>query len=247
MFRSGHQHPELCHTSRKLLGHDCRHGNRQSIQGRICRHVGEGVRRTRDFKSVARRAPREPPANNDCFCGVPGQYWFTGEYLNWQTSGAHLPPMVSALTGPNEDIPVTLFGDRDIRDGNHEGYRMDFGMWLDCCHCWGIEADYFDITGKQDSYDSGFSDGYTNGVETPITRIVFDPLVGSLVPDYVAYTGTTVGRITVDTNDYFSRPEYGRRQLRAYEWSANGHDVNWTDSPPGRSAWTASWVIASHV
>ena len=49
---------------------------------------------------------------------------------------------------------------------------MDFGMWLDCGHCWGLEADYFDITGKPDNYDSGLTDGFANGVAFPIVRLV---------------------------------------------------------------------------
>ena len=56
-----------------------------------------------------------------------------------------------------------VFGGRDIRDGSHEGYRMDFGTWLDHGHSWGMEADYFDLNGKADGYDSGFTNGFVNG------------------------------------------------------------------------------------
>ena len=170
--------------------------------------------------------------DNDNFCGAPGRFWFRGEYLHWWTSGAHLPPMVSTFTGPNGTTPETLFGDREIRDGDHEGYRINPGMWLDCEHRWGVEADYFDVTGKPDNYDSGFTNGFAaNGSASPVVRLVFDPAVGSVTPDYVGYPNYYVGRITVQTSDYFqSAGIWLRRQLRASEWSTNGGDVDWTDS-----------------
>src|SRR5271165_7204306 len=31
--------------------------------------------------------------DNDSFIGAPGPIWFRGEYLDWWTRGAHLPPM----------------------------------------------------------------------------------------------------------------------------------------------------------
>ena len=171
--------------------------------------------------------------DNGCYSGAPGRVWFNGEYLHWWTSGAHLPPMVSTLTGPQETVPVTLFGGDEIRNGDHDGYRMDFGMWLDCCHCWGIEADYFDVTGRPDGFDSGFSNGYNaDGTEHSFARIVFDPAATpNLQVNSVAEVGFTVGRITVQTSDYFqSAGIWLRRQLRASEWSTSNCDVNWTDS-----------------
>ena len=69
----------------------------------------------------------------------------------------------------------TVFGDRTVGDGNHDGYRMDFGMWLDCHHCWGLEADYFDVSGRPDNYDSGLSNGYLNGNLFPLVRAYYDP------------------------------------------------------------------------
>ena len=87
-----------------------------------------------------------------------------------------------------------------------------------------------------------------NGSAFPIVRMVFDPAVGrNLQPDYVGYPDYYVGRITVQTSDYFqSAGIWLRRQLRASEWSTNNGDVNWTDPAPERSAWTPSAVIALH-
>ncbi|MGA2255061.1 MAG: BBP7 family outer membrane beta-barrel protein [Thermoguttaceae bacterium] len=175
----------------------------------------------------------------DNFVGTPGKIWFRGEYLHWWTSGAHLPPMVSTLTGPQGDVPETLFGDQTIYNGNHDGYRVAFGMWLDCQHRCGVEADYFDLSGKQGNYDSGFTDGYANGNAYPIIRLAYDPATyslpypnGGLAVDAVGYPGYYNGRITVETSNYFQSAGITlRRQLRASEWSTCNSDVNWTDSP----------------
>lgn len=146
--------------------------------------------------------------------------------------------MVSTVT--NLDNPSgslqTVFGDREVRDGTHEGYRIDLGMWLDCCHNWGLEADYFDVTGQPDNYDSGLSNGFNNGNPFPIVRAFYDPGLVNGVPlgiqlSGVAYPNQYVGRITVDTDDYFqSAGVWLRRNLRASEWSTNNQEVNWTNS-----------------
>ena len=191
---------------------------------------------------VTESSPPESAAGNACcydsFAGAPGRFWFSGEYLYWNTSGAHLPPMVSTVT--NLDNPSgslqTVFGDREVRDGTHEGYRIDLGMWLDCCHNWGLEADYFDVTGQPDNYDSGLSNGFNNGNPFPIVRAFYDPGLVNGVPlgiqlSGVAYPNQYVGRITVDTDDYFqSAGVWLRRNLRASEWSTNNQEVNWTNS-----------------
>ncbi len=172
--------------------------------------------------------------DNDNFCGAPGRFWFRGEYLHWWTSGAHLPPMVSTLTGANGTVPETIFGNQEIGDGDHDGYRTAMGMWLDCQHHWGLEADYFDVTGKSNNYDSGSTEGFdANGRPSPIVRLVYDPATFAatgLASDYVGFANFYVGRITVQTSDYFqSAGIWLRRQLRACEWSTCGNDVNWTD------------------
>jgi hypothetical protein len=174
--------------------------------------------------------------NNDNFdfAGAPGRFWFRGEYLHWWTSGAHLPPLVSTLTDSGS-VPETLFGDQTVYNGNHDGYRVDFGMWLDCSHCWGLEADYFDVSGKPCNYDSGPVDGYdASGNPYPVVRLAYDPATyttSGLALDAVGYPGYCNGRITVETSNYFQSAGVTlRRQLRGYDWSSGSGDVNWKDA-----------------
>ena len=151
--------------------------------------------------------------------------------------------MVSTL---RPDYPLnsatlsTVFGDREIYDGGHDGYRMDFGLWLDGCHRWGLEADYFDLSGQPDSYDSGLSNGFNNGTPFPIVRGLYDPRNG-LVLDGIALGASPggsplyVGRATVNTNDYFqSAGLWLRCQLLATEWSTCCDEVCWT-APSART------------
>ena len=176
----------------------------------------------------------EMPCGDDCFMGAPGRFWFQGEYMLWWTNGAHLPAMVSTQTA--NGALETVFGDRTIRDGDHDGYRIDMGMWLDCCHCWGVEGEYFDFRGKPDNYDSGLSNGYDNGTFFPIVRALFDPNADPLTSPNPQISGIGfptrfVGRVTVDTSDYFqSAGLWLRRNLRAAEWAGKDGDVPWTDS-----------------
>ena len=177
---------------------------------------------------------------SDDFVGAPGQIWFRGEYLHWWTSGAHLPPMVSTLTN-GFTVPVTLFGDQTVYNGNHDGYLINLGMWLDREHCWGVEMDYVDVSGRQSNYDSGFTDGYdAHGNPYPIVRLAYDPATygtTGIAADYIGLPGLTpgsegyvVGRLTVDTSDYFQSAGLTlRRQLQSCEWSSDNRAVNWTD------------------
>jgi hypothetical protein len=171
---------------------------------------------------------------NDNFAGAPGRVWFHGDYVHWWTSGAHLPPMISTLTGATATVPATVFGDETVYGGNHDGYRVAMGAWIDREHLWGVEMDYLDVAGRQNNYDSGFTDGYSNGTPYPLVRLVYDPATyatSGLAADYIGLGGFVNGRETVETSDYFQTAGVTlRRQLRASEWSTSNSEVNWMDS-----------------
>jgi len=169
---------------------------------------------------------------DDCFAGAPGRFWFQGDYMHWWTSGAHLPPVVSTYTDPTNPTGTlqTVFGNQDVGNGDHDGYRIDMGMWFDNCHCWGIEGEYFDFSGRPANYDSGLSNGYNNGNFFPLVRAVVDPTAG-LEAFPVAVPTQYTGRVTVETGDYFqSAGLWLRHNLRASEWSTTHDGIPWTDS-----------------
>ena len=134
-------------------------------------------------------------------CGDPADFWFRGEFLNWWTKGARIPALVGTGPAANPFVETAvLFGDSTVNGGDHEGFRATMGMWLDCCHCWALEGDYFDLGGRPDNYDSGFSNGF------PVLVRPFVLPGGGLAYESVAFpTGPNAlaGRVTVDTGDYF--------------------------------------------
>ena len=201
--------------------------------------VSKGISSTLQMPEDTFSSPcyTEMPCGDDCFMGAPGRFWFQGEYMLWWTNGAHLPPMVSTQTA--NGALETVFGGRTIRDGDHDGYRINMGMWLDCCHCWGVEGEYFDFSGRPDNYNSGLSNGYDNGTYFPIVRALFDPNSDPLVepenpqisgigfPDTVGHgpRGSRYERLLPSRRGFgsvaTSKPRNGPSQ---------DGDVPWTDS-----------------
>jgi hypothetical protein len=169
---------------------------------------------------------------DDCFMGAPGRFWFQGDYMHWWTSGAHVPPVVVTTQTAGGPPFTTLFGDQDVGAGNHDGYRIGLGMWLDCCHRWGIEGEYFDFLGRPIGYDSGLTSGYLDDSSTAVAIVrPYVDATGTLQGNQVANPTQFIGRVTVDASDYLqSAGLWLRYNLRANEWAAKDGDVPWTDS-----------------
>lgn len=132
-------------------------------------------------------------------CGEPGDYWFRGEYLHWWTKGSRIPSLVETGTAAAPFGPIA-FGNSTVNGHDHEGFHITLGMWLDNCHTWGLEGDYFDLGRRANDYDSGLSNG--NPV---ILRPFFNP-DGTQNGESVAFPfgpAALAGRVTVDTDDYF--------------------------------------------
>ncbi|MGA2799539.1 MAG: BBP7 family outer membrane beta-barrel protein, partial [Thermoguttaceae bacterium] len=96
-------------------------------------------------------------------CSPPGRYWIRGDWMMWWTSGSNLPPLVT--TSPQGTLqnqagvlgqPGTsiLFGDSTVYSDARAGVRITFGGWLDCCHRWGLEADWLTLAGKSINYSA---------------------------------------------------------------------------------------------
>ena len=152
----------------------------------------------------------------DClsFCGTPicsppGRFWFRTDALIWWTNGTKLPPLVT--TSP-QGTPVSqagvlgnssttiLYGDQTIGDDGRGGVRATMGMWLDCCHRWDLEFDYFTLGGQDNNYDSGFSTG-----DPILARPFFNVQTNALASELVAYPNQVEGTATVgSTNNFYS-------------------------------------------
>ena len=141
----------------------------------------------------------EPYCNQRCCAG-----WIGVEWLHWRLDGNRLPPLVTdgpvkaanpgRLNDPNTRI---LSGGEQVNDDWRDGARIYGGLWLDCCHCWGIGADYFDA--GQDNYD------FTSDPDT--TRIVGRPFFNSQLGiddlEFVSVPNELFGTARVKSNDEF--------------------------------------------
>jgi hypothetical protein len=105
------------------------------------------------------------------------------DILGWWTKGMNVPPLVTA--GPSQNQPGVigepgteiLYGGGEILDRARVGGRITAGMWLDECHTWGVEADYFALQDLSENYfASGFHSMY-------LSRPIID-VTGGLPGDY---------------------------------------------------------------
>jgi hypothetical protein len=138
----------------------------------------------------------------------PGQFWARADYLMWFTSGMKLPPLVTtspAGTPVNQagvlGQPGTtiLYGNDTVGNDGRSGVRTTVGMWLDCCHQWGIEFDFFTL-GEQDNNFEASSNG-----DPILARPYFDVTggTGTQSRQLVAYPGISTGTIGVNVTDGF--------------------------------------------
>lgn len=139
-------------------------------------------------------------------CSPPGRFWIRGDWMMWWTSGENLPPLVT--TSP-QGTPIgqagvlgqpgtsVLFGDSTIYDEGRAGVKITFGGWLDCCHRWGLEADWLTLGGDSVDYTA-------SSTGNPIlARPFFNVETNAQDAQLKAYPGVVTGSVDVIGNDYF--------------------------------------------
>jgi hypothetical protein len=146
----------------------------------------------------------EPPCNDSCFGGG----WFGAEYLRWRIEGGDpLPPLVtdapanspSNFPGAlgNSDTRI-LYGDQTVGEDWRDGYRVYGGVWLDCCQCYGIGVDYFDMENDGSFFISDPNSGRI------VTRPFFDTQAGDDRAELVDVPNELDGTVAVASSDDFS-------------------------------------------
>lgn len=153
--------------------------------------------------------------DNECgetFCGVPlcsppGRFWLRADYLLWWTSGTKLPPLVT--TSPQGTpiaqagvlgYPTTsiLYGNQTVGDEGRSGVRVTMGTWLDSCHVWGLEFDYFMLGAWGSNYNSGQSTG-----DPILMRPFFNTKTDAQASEVVAYSNVAEGTIAAHADGNF--------------------------------------------
>jgi len=89
----------------------------------------------------------------------PGGLWVKAEYLYWKISNSNLPALVTASPDgtPRDEVGVlpnaqVLFGNEPLADDFRSGGRLQFGIWLDECEQWGVQAEVVLLADDQTSY-----------------------------------------------------------------------------------------------
>jgi hypothetical protein len=100
---------------------------------------------------------------------LQGQYeehhnriWATGEYLLWWQKDSPLPPLVTTSPATSAGVlgqPGTtiLFGGSGLDQGAFSGGRIAVGAWLDDCQTVGLEADFFFLDSRSQSFNASSS------------------------------------------------------------------------------------------
>jgi hypothetical protein len=103
-----------------------------------------------------------------------------------------------------------LFGDSEVNGGGRAGVDTILGMWLDCGHTWGLEANFFDAGGNTTNYDSGLSNGYPI-LARPYVDVT-NPLDQFNSSELVAFPDLLAGQVTVHASDDFHSAGFDLRR-----------------------------------
>ncbi len=139
----------------------------------------------------------------------PGRFWIRADYMQWWTSGMRIPALITTATGTGvtpvgalgNSTTEVLYGNSSILGGGRSNVRLTFGGWLDRCHRWGIEADYFSLGGLSTTYDTGTSTG-TPMLFRPFYNTGSGTSVALQDAEIIAYPGASTGSATITADTY---------------------------------------------
>ena len=131
--------------------------------------------------------------------------WFRTEGLLWWTNGTDLPPLVT--TSPDNTpesqagrlgYPGTsiLVGDGNYMGQLRGGFRVSAGIWRNCCHRAGLEADYWSLAGD------GFSSRFEGDGLPILARPFYDVQHEEEGAQLASFPGLVTGNVRVETSDY---------------------------------------------
>jgi hypothetical protein len=91
----------------------------------------------------------------------PGQLYGSAEYLVWFTKADHVPPLVTTGPASSDGIlgqpgTTVLFGGpgTNLNENVRQGGRFTLGYWLDPCHECAIEASYFFLGDRTQTFSA---------------------------------------------------------------------------------------------
>jgi hypothetical protein len=149
--------------------------------------------------------------DNRCFSAPTDRCWVRADFLFWWTNGEHLPPLVTTGGDGTLHNSQIAFGNSTVNWEGQSGWRITAGKWLDGCHNWALEGDYFNLCGNS----TVFAMKSTAFGNPSIFRPFYDvnPPAGSPgqsaevvsrpVSSLVGGPPGAAGGVTVEATDYF--------------------------------------------
>lgn len=145
---------------------------------------------------------------------LPQDGWVSAEYLLWYQDGMSLPPLITrSAAGTNPVLPgadILYGGDSDNLDESLDGFRLDFGVWLDRQHLWAVQGEYLDLA----TLSSSFTASGTNGgasIGRPYNDISESGAPGSA--RIISRTGVATGDVSVDLESELQGASFHFRRL----------------------------------
>lgn len=133
------------------------------------------------------------------FCGPPGSFWLTGEFLLWGLKGEHLPPLLTSGPTGSGAVPgvpgvQTVLGGNSINPGTFYGGRFTGGVWIDNDYTWAFEGGYFFVA---DQAVKAFISSAGQPGSPDLARPYLNALTGLPASYLVASAGAASGNMTL--------------------------------------------------
>lgn len=142
----------------------------------------------------------------NCVCGPQGRVWASAEYLYWWTKGQSIPTLVTSGSATDR-IPgalgqpgtQTLLG-HNIGGEGQSGGRFTAGFWLNQSQTQGVEASYFFLGSRTNSF-------MASGSGAPGSPVIARPFLDVTNPSapfqnsqIISFPGAASGNIVVDSS-----------------------------------------------
>jgi hypothetical protein len=155
-------------------------------------------------------------ACNPCSAGNRPRYWLFADYLVWVPQNQGYPPLVTASLNGGTGVlgaPGTVVLFNRFNDPAISGMRIGGGAWFHNNSCWGVDANYWFLSGTSRTAAFG------NAGDPNIGRPFFDIVNGVPKAEIVSFLGAVVGGVSVNqTQQIWGMEANLRRKLAGGDW-----------------------------
>ncbi|MEZ6117029.1 MAG: BBP7 family outer membrane beta-barrel protein [Pirellulaceae bacterium] len=126
-----------------------------------------------------------------------GPLWVSADYLMLWTESSEVPPLVTTSPAGTDLLNAGVLGQpgtRTLLGGNlnndmRSGFRLQGGVWMDCCRTLGFQLDYFQLETLNETFQAA------NHGDPILARPFTDATNGDRIAELATYPGTVTGGI----------------------------------------------------